>query len=412
MVVGAGLAGLVAAERLAARGRSVTLLEASPKAGGRCRSYEDARLDRVIDNGNHLILSSNRAVLGWAERIGGAAALETGEAAFPFVDLETGAAWTLRVGRGPFGALGRAARPPGARLGPLLRDMARIGVARGTVGDAVLERGPAWRGFWDPMSRAVLNEAPERGDAGLLRAVLLRAFARGAEAARPVLAPGGLGSALVEPALAHLARMGVAPRLRTPVAAIERVDGRAVALRLRDGAIPLGPRDAMVLAVPVGPLAALMPDLALPGPGPAIANAHFRVAASRLAPVTAVLGGASQWLFRRGDVVSVTVSAAERSALAGLDRDAALALLWREVRAVLARLGEAPAAAMPPARFLREKAATFDQSPEGVRRRPSTRTALRNVVLAGDHVATGLPATLEGAVLSGERAAAALLGEG
>ena len=412
VVVGAGLAGLVAAERLVAAGRRVVLLEAGPKAGGRCRSYEDARLGRVIDNGNHLILAANRAVLGWAERIGGAGALAMGEAAFPFVDLADGSRFALRIGRGPLGALRRVARPPGAGLAPLLSDMARLMTARGTVGAAVRDRGAAWRGFWDPMTRAVLNEAPERADAGLLRAVLLRAFARGGGASRPVTAPMGLGAALVEPALRHLAARGVVPRYRTAVQALRVEDGRLAALETRDGVVALGPGDATVLAVPVSVLAGLMPALPLPGPGPAIVNAHFLVPGTRLAPVTAVLGAASQWLFRRGDVVSVTVSAAERSPLAELDREAALALLWSEVRAVLRLAGEAAPEAMPPARFLRERAATFDQTPDGVRLRPATRTPLGNVILAGDHVATGLPATLEGAVLSGDRAAAALLDSG
>ena len=409
VVVGAGLAGLVAAERLQAAGRDVALLEAGPKAGGRCRSYEDARLGRVIDNGNHLILTANRAVLGWADRIGGAAALETGPASFPYIDLADGARFALRLGRGPFGALNAAARPPGARLGALLCDMGRLMAARGSVGAAVRDRGAAWRGFWDPMARAVLNEDPERADAGLLRAVLLRSFARGARASRPVTAPRGLGAALVEPALRHLAARGVAPRYRVAAQALRVEDGRLTAVETRDGPVALGPRDAAVLAVPVQALAALMPGLPLPGPGPAIANAHFLLPGAPLAPVTAVLGGAAQWVFRRGDVVSVTVSAAERSPIGGLDRDASLARLWSEMRAVVRIAGGTAPEAMPPARFLRERAATFDQTPAGVARRPPTRSPIRNVVLAGDHVATGLPATLEGAVLSGERAAAALL---
>ena len=408
-VVGAGLAGLVAAEGLSAAGHRVVVLEGSPKAGGRCRSYADARLGRVVDNGNHLILTANRAVLGWAARIGGADALTPGDAAFPFVDLADGGRWTLRLGRAPWAALMPAARPPGARLGPLLADIARIATARGaTVAEAVRDRGAAWRGFWDPMSRAVLNEDPARGDASLLGAVLLRAFARGGAASRPVLAPDGLGAALVEPALRLLERRGVTIRYRVPVQGLRIEGGRLTGLATRDGVETLGPADGAVLAVPVPALAALLPDLPLPGPGPTIANAHFLVPDAPLAPVVAVLGGAAQWLFRRGDVVSVTVSAAERSPLEGLDREAALALLWSELRAVLRIHGHHPHEAMPPARFLRERAATFDQSPQGVRARPETRTAAPNLVLAGDVTNTGLPATLEGAVLSGERAAVAL----
>jgi uncharacterized protein with NAD-binding domain and iron-sulfur cluster len=101
----------------------------------------------------------------------------------------------------------------------------------------------------------------------------------------------------------------------------------------------------------------------------------------------------------------VTISAAEESAAWAMPREAALDLLWREVARALA-LGEARPVAR---RLLRERGATFDQSPEGVARRPGTRTELRNLVIAGDHTRTGLPAALEGAVLSGRAAARALL---
>ena len=63
-IVGAGVAGLAAAVALAREGRAVTLHEASGRAGGRCRSYDDARLGCRVDNGNHLLLSGNAAALG------------------------------------------------------------------------------------------------------------------------------------------------------------------------------------------------------------------------------------------------------------------------------------------------------------------------------------------------------------
>ena len=404
-VIGAGLAGLVAAERLSAAGHAVEMLEASPKAGGRCRSYRDTRLDRVIDNGNHLILSGNRAVLDWAERIGGSDRLSTGAAAFPFLDLVTGAQWTIRPGPGPLGALRRAARPPGISALALGRDTARLLAAGRTASVAeVVARGPALSGFWDPMTRAVLNEPPETGSAALLRAALLRSFARGAGAVRPVFAPDGLGPALVDPVLPRLAARGVRIRYRTAVTAL-RGTHRLDAIETADGSRALGPGDAAILAVPVRQAAALLPQIDMPGQGRTIVNAHFLAPESRLPSVLALLGGAAQWLFRRGDVVSVTVSAAEASEVDGLSREAALARLWDDVADAIAAHGGTVPAAMPVARLLREKAATFDQSPAGAARRPAIRTPWPNLLLAGDHVRTGLPATLEGAVRSGLAAA-------
>jgi hypothetical protein len=277
------------------------------------------------------------------------------------------------------------------------------------VAEAVRDRGPMWRTFWEPMATAVLNMAPEQGSAALLRAALMRSFFRGAGACRPVLAPEGLGAALIDPALERLEERGVELCLRSPLAGLDPGEGRAEALAFGDGTVlRLGPEDAVVLALPPAALAAALPDLPAPRPGPAILNAHFRVPAGLAAgapPLLGLLGAHAQWVFRRGDVLSVTISAAEGSPVWAMPRDGALTLLWSEVARAL-DLG----AAVPLAqRLLRERAATFDQSPEGAALRPATRTGLRNVVLAGDHVRTGLPATLEGAVVSGHRAAKAIL---
>ncbi|HKU54849.1 MAG TPA: FAD-dependent oxidoreductase, partial [Rhizomicrobium sp.] len=96
-VVGAGLAGLSAATILVSRGVAVTVIEASGQAGGRCRSYYDAAMDGIIDNGNHLVLSGNHAVQAYLARIGARDAL-TGppRAEFAFVDLQDGKRWLLR----------------------------------------------------------------------------------------------------------------------------------------------------------------------------------------------------------------------------------------------------------------------------------------------------------------------------
>src|SRR3974390_1212809 len=119
-IIGAGLAGLSAAVRLATPANRVIVHEATAFAGGRCRSYHDAAVGMVIDNGNHLLLSGNHAALDYIRRIGASHRLigpDTAE--FSFADLKSRERWTLRVsdGRVPWWVFGAKRRVPGT--GPL-----------------------------------------------------------------------------------------------------------------------------------------------------------------------------------------------------------------------------------------------------------------------------------------------------
>ena len=145
-VIGAGIAGLACAVRLAQQGRHVRLYEAAGQAGGRCRSYYDSRLERRIDNGNHILLTANKEALSYVEEIGAAESLVgPAHAAFPFVDLQTGDRWTLRPGRGPvpWWLLDPRRRVPGTGLGAYVAGLrlARAGPSD-TVADCLNSNDP------------------------------------------------------------------------------------------------------------------------------------------------------------------------------------------------------------------------------------------------------------------------------
>ncbi len=415
-VVGAGLAGLSAALRLAGHGARVIIHEANPFAGGRCRSFHDPRLGCVIDNGNHLILSGNRSARAYLEAIGAADRMIALAPEFPFVDLADGSRWTLRLGAGrlPWWLASARRRVPQTRPGDYLCAwrLARAG-NRSTVAEAISGRGPAWRRFWEPLTVAALNAPPERAAAGLLWAVIRETFLRGGGACRPMIAPRGLGAALVEPAVARLGALGAEFRFGRVLRTVLTDGGRARALVFNDGCEELGAGDRVVLALPPWRLAPViheaLPALALPTRSGMIVNLFFRLAEPPpgLPAILGVLSGTSQWIFVRGDVVSVTVSAAEASEAAAMPADRLVSRVWEEVRRAL---GLPRDSAYQAARVNREKRATFDQSPAAVALRPAPRTGLANLVLAGDATDTGLPATIEGAIRSGERAAALLSG--
>jgi hydroxysqualene dehydroxylase len=403
-VIGAGLAGLSAAVRLADEGQRVAVHEATGAAGGRCRSYHDPALDLTIDNGNHLLLSGNWAALDYLRRIGAGDAFsgQPGGAAFPFADLATGERWTLRLneGRVPWWVLDARRRVPGTRA----RDyLAPLGILRAdparTVGEAMTCAGPLYERLWRPVLLAALNTEPDEAAAGLAAGLLRETLAAGGHACRPLVATAGLSAVFIEPALRHLAERGACVHFGRRLRAIAFAGEAARTLDFGEVKVALDPEDAVVLAVPPWIAPDLLPGLEVPTEFRAIVNAHFRVVPpSDLPPVTGVVGGLTEWLFAYPDRLSVTISAADR--LLGESRESLAAAIWREVATLTGLSPE-----LPPWQIVKEKRATFAATPASAAKRPPARTRYRNLALAGDWTATGLPATLEGAVRSGYAAA-------
>lgn len=406
-VCGAGVAGLAAATALSEAGRAVTLFEAAPRPGGRCRSYNDPVLGTDIDNGNHLVLSGNTDAMRYLARIGAMQTITIGDPVLPFRDLTTDEAWRLDLGSGrlPWWIFRAADRVPGSRLVDYWHSRAVLKAGpEATVADVFSNTGTLYARFWRPLAIAVLNTEPEAASAALLAPVLRETIGRGGAACRPVFANRGLGFSFADPAIDYLRERGADVRFSSRLRGIERSAGRAMAILVDDEVIPLAADDAVVLALPPLEAAGLVDGITVPDAFRAIVNAHFRVgSAGNDDPITGLIGGLSEWLFRRADIASVTVSAADLV----IDRPAAALAgqIWHEIAPILGM----DADIIPPHRLIKEKRATIAQTPEMVARRPKASTALSNLWIAGDWTDTGLPATIEGAIRSGHQAAALAL---
>jgi zeta-carotene desaturase len=436
-VIGGGYAGVAAALALADAGQAVTLLEARRHWGGRATSWPDPRMGDEVDNGQHVWMGSYERALALLERLGTARLVPLA----PGLDLSYrevgGRAHRLTAPA----ALGRAGLLLAlARFGALpLRE--RAGLARAldrgaapSPGDTVLAwldrlaQGPAARrAFWNPLTEAALNLPTREADAGLLFAVVTRTFRGPARAAAIALPRAGLAAFLapVADALAARggrARMGVAARAVTP-----SPHGAGFVVALESGETLEA--DRVVVALPAADahalVAAALPDVAArigedaaATPSPIVTATLWFGVRVLDAPMTGLIappdgeGAGFHWAFDRGALVErrreawpVTLVASAAHELCTLPT----AQVVERARGALAAYDLTRLAPVA-SRVVKEPRATPSFTPNRAARRAPVASGRPGLAFAGDWTATGLPATIEGAVVSGEAAAAHVLG--
>lgn len=397
------MAGLAAAERLCQSRRTIVIHEATAQAGGRCRSYYDQSTGMVIDNGTHLLLSGNHAALSFTEAIGSRPGLRgPDDAQFPFIDIASGEQWTLRFGdsRFPWWVFDKDRRVPQTAVVDYL-SLARLvwtSVDK-PIGKLMNCDGPIYDRLLEPLLLAALNITPREGSAKLAGAVIRESLALGGQACRPLLAREGLGSVFVEPAIAHLRERGVAMVFEDELIELLFGNGRVSRLKFARQTVDLGVNDAVILAVPPYVATNLVPGLIAPSSFRGIVNAHFRIdPPAHLPPMLGVINGTCEWIFPLSGRISATISDAGR--LFDMPRTELAQIMWNDI----AKVTGLPST-LPPWQIVRERRATFAATPEENARRPAAETSWENLFMAGDWTQTGLPATIEGAIRSGYRAA-------
>ena len=427
VVIGGGVAGIVAALDCADAGASVTLVEVRPRLGG--AAYSVARDELWIDNGQHVFLRCCAAYRALLARLGS----ESLVAVQPRLDIPV-----LAPGRPAVRLRRSGARPPLHLAGALLRyshlslreriSAGRAALALGrqpfddsrTLGDWLTEHGQSPRAIatlWDLIALPTLNLRAAEASLALGAFVFQRGLLADAAAGDVGLHRAPLQEIIGDPAGRALAGAGVTVHLRWPVQRVTSIGGRFAVV----GADSWLGADGVVLSVPHDRAAALLPAEALRGaawPGALgsspIVNIHVvydrpvlehRFAAGVDTPVQYVFDRTPpQWRERQYIAVSLSGASEEMTM-------STAALRERYVAALAELLPAAREAHVERFIVTKEHAATFRATPGTAALRPAAATALEGVVLAGAWTATGWPATLESAALSGHAAAAALLAQ-
>jgi hydroxysqualene dehydroxylase len=444
VIVGGGFAGLSAATMLADHGIRVLVLEARGRLGGRATAFVDRETGEMVDNGQHVLFGCYRETFAFLQRIGADANVRIQSSLeLPFIaragnrSLLKCPSWPpplhLLGGIMRWTALPLRDRLSALRLAPAILRARSSSATRAAADETVLswlrahgQTDVLITALWEPLAVAALNQPIADAAAAPFVRVLAEMFGRDPSSAALALPTKPLDQMYADPARTFIEARGGSVR----TGALARViveGGRVSAVEVRQGdvnAATPGERitvDRVVAAVPWHATRNLFSPLP-----PALESLVSSAAAMRGMPIATVnlwydrivmdtpfvglTGRTVQWIFDKRQVfgevsshLSLVVSAAE--AIATLSRDELIEIATREVRDALPAAAEAR---LVRATVVREKQATFSLSP-GQPSRPANRTALNGLVVAGDWTDTGLPATIESAVVSGHAAARDIL---
>jgi squalene-associated FAD-dependent desaturase len=405
-------------------------VEARPTPGGRANAFRDPATGERIDNGQHVLAGCYDETLAFLARIGGLTHLHRPSTLRLTMIDERG--WrsdllfpplptplNLLAGIIAWDALGLADRWAILRAGDALR-------GRGTVvpGENVRQwlrrhhQTPRLcHVFWEPLALAALNQSIDRAAADMFVAVTSRMFSGAPDAATLLVPSVPLDELYVHPSLRFLAERDC--RVTTHVKArIVVSDNVVTGVQAGDTQLPA---TVVICAVPwfalhdvFAPLPRalepLIADATALGSAPIVTVNLWLEGWTSPEPMVGLPGRTFQWLFNRGAFVGdhqrhVSLISSGAETICALPNDELVAIAWRELTGAFPELR---GKSLRHTNVIRERRATFSLQPGGPPR-PAVSTPVRGLLLAGDWIDTGLPATIESAVVSGHRAAAAAL---
>ncbi len=419
IIVGGGLSGLAAGVELSGSGVPVLLLEQAPAPGGRARSFQHPPTNDEVDNGQHLLIAGYTHTLALLSRIGSQHLIDVqkqpvlsfhhpvrGFVDFRLPPLPSPLHFAWAILSTPM--LSLRDRFALLRGGGALLEEHSVQAAGMTIAqwlDSHRQSGEVRRCFWEPLAVAIMNESIDRAPARLFLDALRQAFLRHRRDAALVFPRAGLSRLFAGPAAAYIGGHGGEVRCNAGVAQVIVQNGSATEVVLRDGERVRC--SAVILAVPAMQLPQLLPE--------SVASGFSTMSEAAASPIIGIhlwmdhgfmdreavglIGKRIQWVFRRERHLSLVISAAYR--FAGLTNDELAGIALEDLRSVFGGAVQEPSHVL----VIRERKATFAPTPGNENRRPGAETGIFNLFLAGDWTDTGLPATIEGAIVSGQRAA-------
>ena len=416
IVIGGGFSGLTSAVYLSKAGFKVTLLESSPKLGGRAYSLKDKETCDVIDNGQHILMGCYNYTLNFLKEISAEENLITQDRLeINFVDenfelLPLAAPKIIYPFNLLFAILKYKALTTEDKLRFISfftkipfysnRDLERMTVAgwlkRENQSDSSI------KAFWEILVVGALNTNMNNASAKIFASILKEIFFKGNKAATILIPKFGLTETYCGHAFDYIVKKGGKVNLGESVIELKSNGGILTEIITEHRSIK--DFDFVVSAVPLYAFNKIKKDpllnIDLQLNYSSILSVHLWLKKNPLKEkFYGLINSPVHWIFNHLNHVTMVISDADELVKHGTEEIFNLACGELEKFFTIKRTE------ITAFQIIKEKRATFIPSNEIINKRPNTQTKLLNMYLAGDWINTGLPSTIESAVKSGKLAA-------
>jgi len=419
VVIGGGIAGLTSAVYLSKYGIKVELIESSNKLGGRAYSFKDEKIGSVIDNGQHILMGCYEETLKLFKTIGAEDNLiYQDKLSIPFLNrnaelfrLEaTNLFYPLNL---LMGLLNYNLLKFEDKFS-LIIFFIKLAFSNGnTLKNLTVEQ---WlqkenqsvnliKSFWEIVCAGTLNANIKKASAKLFASILKKIFLKGNFSATMLVPKYGLSDTYCNPVREYLLNKNVRINFSENVTNLEIENNNVKKIITIKRTID--DFDYVISSVPLSSLLKFYNDKELEKidfANSCIVSIHVWLKENSLTEkFYGLVDSPVHWIFNHNDHITLVIS--DANYLTAKDKTEIYKMCIGELKKY-ANISEDN---ILDYKIIKEKRATFIPTPEILNKRPNTKTEINNFFLAGDWTNTGLPATLEGAVVSGKKVAELVL---
>ena len=355
-----------------------------------------------IDNGNHLVFSANENFKDFCKLIGSSKTLKEISPNFFFFDFKHNLEWNLDLSSGYINFLvGKKKLIPNTKLFDYFSLLRFFFVSNNSTVFEIVGNSKIFKTFWEPLTLGVMNTAPHLASAKVLSNVLKETIYKGEKFCKIFQPKTNWNETLIKPAVTKIKKNGGLISYGNLLKKIKVSDNNVSELFFMKNKIKVNKYDRVIFSIPPTNLSKLLGNCSLPNQYNTILNLHFKIKPKDIElfqkPIVGFINSITQWVFVKNNHLSVTVSNANN--LNSSDTEELIMNVWGEICKYIKKK-----IIYQNVQIVREKKATYVQSPSNINLVKKFNNIPENMIIAGDWTQYNLPCTIEASILSGKKA--------